>query len=202
MPPRPPIDPVGIYHVGARGTYGRPLFRTPDEHELFLGMYERVSRKYGWHTLAWVLMKNHHHFVIELRSGGLSEGMRELHGGYSRRIHAMYGQTRKGHLFRHAFFARQLFDERAVVNACAYVDLNPAAKRLTAKPRSTDWCGCAATLGIAKPRPFHSPERLLRRIGMTLDRGRVFYRQLLEDLHSFRQLEQSPNDGVETAARL
>ena len=32
--------------------------------------------------------KNHHHFVVELTRGGPSEGMRELHGGYSRRIHA------------------------------------------------------------------------------------------------------------------
>src|SRR5690349_21469091 len=118
-----------MYHVGSRGTYGRPLFRTRGEHELFLELYGKVARKYGWRTLAWALMKNHHHFVIELTKGGLSEGMRELHGGYSRRIHAAYGQTRKGHLFRHAFFARLLVDDRDVVGTCAYVDLNPSSSR-------------------------------------------------------------------------
>ena len=56
-------------------------------------MYARVARKYRWATIAWALMQNHHHFVIRLTDGGLSEGMRELHGGYSRWIHAMYGQT-------------------------------------------------------------------------------------------------------------
>jgi REP element-mobilizing transposase RayT len=202
MPPRPPIDPTGIYHVCARGTYGRPLFRTAEEHELFLAMYERIARKNGWYTLAWALMKNHHHFVVELTKGGLSAGLRELHSGYSRRIHATYGQTRKGHLFRHAFFARQLLDERGVVHACAYVDLNPTANRLTARPRRTDWCGCGATLGLVTPRRFHSPERLLRRIGVSVAQGRVEYRRLLEELHSFRQLDQSPNHGVGTATRL
>ena len=198
MPPRPPIDPLGTYHVGARGTYGRSLFRTADEHELFLEMYEGVARKYAWYTLAWALMKNHHHFVIELQDGGLSEGMRELHGGYARRIHAKYGQTRKGHLFRHGFFARQLMSDRAVLQGCAYVDLNPCRKRSTPKPRRTDWCGCAATLGRAKPRSFHDPGRLLRLLGRTAEDGRVAYWRLLDDLHRFRQLEQSPNDGVKT----
>lgn len=183
MPRRPPIDPYGTYHVGSRGTYGRTLFHSADEHELFLAMYERVARKHAWRTLSWALMKNHHHFVIELTRGGLSEGMRELHGGYSRRIHAMYGQTRKGHLFRHAFFARQLFDDRAVIHACAYVDLNPSKARRTPRPRRTDWCGCGATLGTGKARPFHTPGRLLRLLGRGADEARVAYLQLLADLH-------------------
>lgn len=199
MPHRHPIDPHGIYHVGSRGTYGRPLFRTRGEHELFLELYARVARKYHWRTLAWALMKNHHHFVIELTQSGLSEGMRELHGGYSRRIHAAYGQTRKGHLFRHAFFARLLTDERAVVGTCAYVDLNPAAKRKLPEPRKGDWCGCGATLGLVKRRPFHEPDRLLRLLGADIVGSRRKYRALIGDIHASRRPEPSPNDGVQTA---
>jgi REP element-mobilizing transposase RayT len=202
MPRRPAIDPHGTYHVGSRGTYGRTLFHTADEHELFLTMYAGVARKHAWSTLSWALMKNHHHFVIALTRGGLSEGMRELHGGYSRRIHAHYGQTRKGHLFRHAFFARELVGERAVLGSCAYVDLNPSAHRLRFTPRRSDWCGCAATLGRTKRRAFHTPEALLRLLDPDLSRARMAYQDLLIRLHAERQLERSPNDGVGTARRV
>ena len=133
------------------------LYADATEHETFLQMYSRVSSKYEWQTLAWVLMKNHHHFIVELTNGGLSEGFRELHGGYSRWRHRVYGQTRKGHLFRHAFFSRELQTTDDLVRACVYVDLNPAAKRRSCGPRKTDWGGLAATIGRIHPRPFHSP---------------------------------------------
>jgi REP element-mobilizing transposase RayT len=198
MPLRPPIDPQGTYHVGSRGTYGRTLFRTRGEHELFLELYDKTARKYRWQTLAWTLMKNHHHFVIELTRGGLSEGMRELHGGYSRRIHAAYSQTRKGHLFRHSFFAKLLPDERAVLSACAYVDLNPSKHRLHPGPRKGDWCSSAATLGLEKLRPFHRPERLLRLLDRDMARSRIMYREITHEIHARRGAEPSPNEGVQT----
>jgi putative transposase len=198
MPLRPPIDPQGTYHVGSRGTYGRTLFRTPGEHQLFLELYDRAAKKYEWHTLAWTLMKNHHHFVVELTRGGLSEGMRELHGGYSRRIHAAYGQTRKGHLFRHAFFAKPLPDERAVVGACAYVDLNPSRNRLRPGPRKGDWCSYAATLGLEKLRPFHRPERLLRLFDTDMTHSRAVYLRVTHEMHARREGKSSPNDGGKT----
>ncbi len=135
VPRRPPINPTGYYHVSSRGCYGRTLFDTHAQHEVFLRMYMRSARKYGWETPSWALMENHHHFVIRLTGGGLSEGMRELHGGYSRWIHALYGQTRQGHLFRHAFFARELSTEADVLVACCYVDLNASAAHLTRDPR-------------------------------------------------------------------
>jgi hypothetical protein len=124
-------------------------------------MYARVARKYRWATLAWALMKNHHHFVIRLTEGGLSEGMREVHGGYSRWIHATYDQTRKGHLVRHGFFARAIEDDADLLATCAYVDLNPSIGRPSAAPMPSDWCGFAATIGLDHPRKFHTPSLLL-----------------------------------------
>lgn len=196
MPPRVPIDPEGIYHIGSRGTYGRTLFRDVGEHELFLFLYNRNALKHRWETLAWALVKNHHHFVVRLTEGGLSEGMRVLHGGFSRRIHARYDQTRKGHLFRHAFFARQLEDIDDVVSTCAYVDLNPGRYRKTPHTRATDWGGYAATLGLAHPRRFHSPGALLEMIDRNPRTARALYRQVVQELHARERHVSSPNNGA------
>jgi putative transposase len=194
IPPRPPIDPQGTYHVGSRGSYGQPLFRTPDQYDLFLGIYARVAAKYDWTTLEWVLMTNHHHFVIELAKGGLSEGMRELHGGFSRRIHAIYGMTGQGHLVRHGFFARQLHTEGEVVVACRYVDLNTTGATGEA-PEQATWSGYAATIGLAHPRPFHQPGELLKHISATPAKARIAYRRFVEEGLVPSGHGPSPNDG-------
>ena len=193
MPRRLPIDPTGTYHVGSRGTYGRALFDTVGEHECFLRMYTRAARKYRWETLTWALMWNHHHFVIRLTEGGLSEGMRELHGGYARWIHAAYEQTGEGHLFRHAFYARRLEGEEGLLGACRYVDLNPSEHRPSPAPLKTDWCGYAATLGLEHPRSFHTPSALLEALDPSPAAARRKYRRFVEEEHARRRQAPSPN---------
>lgn len=196
MPRRKPIDPQGYYHVGSRGNYGQDLFRTPEQHELFLMLYARKAKKYGWRTLEWILMRNHHHFVIQLTDGGLSEGMRELHGEYSRRIHAIYGMTGQGHLVRHAFFARQLKTEGEVFVACSYVDLNAATKDAT-HVLETPWGGYRATIGLEHPRPFHQPSALLELISPSPAIARSEYERFVSEGLVLRRRASSPNDEGE-----
>src|SRR4051794_4576349 len=101
MPRRSPINPEGYYHVSTRGNFGQPLYQAWNEHELYLELYEKYAKKFDWTTLGWVLLWNHHHFLIKLKSGGLSEGMRAINHGFARRMNAVYGRTGKGHLVRH-----------------------------------------------------------------------------------------------------
>jgi REP element-mobilizing transposase RayT len=196
VPPKPPINPEGYYHVGARGSYGRTLFANDFQHERFLTMYLRVSLKYKWDTLSWVLVENHHHFVVRLTDGGLSEGMRELHGGYSRWIHTVYGQTRQGHLFRHGFFRRELKSEGAVLVACSYVDLNLTRTRPDATPGEGRWSGYRATLGVEYPRPFHRPSVLLELIDPRPALARRAYGEFVQHGLALRSQVPSSNDGV------
>jgi hypothetical protein len=196
MPPKAPINPEGYYHIGSRGSYGRTLYSTDFQHERFLTMYLRVSLKFNWDTLSWALVDNHHHFVVKLTDGGLSEGLRELHGGYSRWIHQVYGQTRQGHLFRHGFFRRELKSEGAVLVACSYVDLNLTRTRPGAKPGEGRWCGYRATLGLEHPRPFHRPPALLELIDPRPAIARHAYREFVQHGLALRSQVPTSNDGV------
>jgi REP element-mobilizing transposase RayT len=195
VPRRPPINPQGYYHVSSRGCYGRTLFANDLQHEQFLTMYGRVAQKYQWDTLSWALVKNHHHFVLRLTKGGLSEGMRELNGGYSRWLHLVYGQTHQGHLFRHAFFARELKTEGAVLVACSYVDLNLTRKGRQ-PPEHSRWCGYPATIGLEHPRPFHTPTTLLEIISRRPATARLTYREFVQSGLALLGQDPSPNDGV------
>jgi REP element-mobilizing transposase RayT len=170
------------------------MFADDIEHETFLRMYDRVARKYRWRTAAWALMHNHYHFVLMLTEGGLSEGMRELNGGFSRWRNEIHGETGKGHLVRHAFFSRRIESTDDLVGTCVYVDLNPSAHRATSTPRPTDWCSHAATIGRSHPRPFHTPSLLLEMLDHRPARARSLYRELLRTEHARRSQVPSPND--------
>lgn len=197
MPRRPPVDPSGIYHVGSRGVYGRTLWEDVGQHERFLFLFRRVVRKHALVVLEWTLVKNHHHAVIGLTDGGLSEAMRELHGGYSRWFHAIHEETRKGHLFRHAFFARPLRDDADVIGTCAYVSSNLLEFRDEPLPRRGDWAGYGAIIGIEHAREFHSPQALLALIDGRPDRARAIYHQYVAESHARRRQGHSPNDMPE-----
>jgi hypothetical protein len=194
MPRRLPINPVGYYHVGSRACYGRAIYPTVETHERLLQLYGRVGEKYRWRTLTWALVHNHHHFVLRLMDGGLSDGLREVHGGFSRWFHQMHGETGQGHLFRHGFFCRELETASDVLIAACYVDLNPVAAHPHLEPAEGEWSGYRATVGLDHPRAFHRPAELLRLLDDRPGVARLAYSTLVKDRHDLRRLALSPND--------
>ena len=181
MPLRAPINPTGHYHVSTSGNFGQPLFQSPGEHELYLELFTRYAKKFGWSTLAWTLIWNHHHFLIKLSDDGLSEGMRRINHGFSRRINASYGRTGKGHLVRHSFFAAEIASDEYLFAACRYIELNAVEANLCRRPEDWIWCGYAATMGMAKPRPFHDTGAILRMFDRRPEEARNKYARLVLD---------------------
>ena len=182
-----PINETGYYHVSTRGSYGRPLFRDESEHELFLDIYERTAAKYRWKTLAWALMWNHHHFLVCLSGGGLSNGMRALHSNFARRMNIKDGVTNKGHLVRHCFFAGEAMTIDSIKRRARYVDLNPVRAGLCPAPEQWRWSSYRANVGLEFPRAFHQPAELLSlfddepRTARRMYRGYVFEALAEED---------------------
>jgi REP element-mobilizing transposase RayT len=73
-------EPGGIYHVISRGNNRGRLYWDELDREVFLARLSRVAQKYGWAGLAYCLMTNHFHLVVQILDGGLSAGMQELNG--------------------------------------------------------------------------------------------------------------------------
>jgi putative transposase len=161
MPRRAPIDPEGVYHVSTRGNFGEPLFRNAGECALYLRLYAASAQEFGWITLDWTLLWNHHHFLIRLTGGGLSEGMRKVNHSFSRRMNAIYGRTNKGHLVRHCFYAGEIENEEHLLAACRYIDLNPVRAGQCKSPAGWRWGGYRALVGRDYPEPFHDVSQLL-----------------------------------------
>ncbi|MDX6671359.1 MAG: REP-associated tyrosine transposase, partial [Solirubrobacteraceae bacterium] len=70
----------GVHHVYARGNDGRLVYRDDLDRVMYLRMLGRVVRRNAWRCLAYCLMDNHLHLLIETPKPNLGSGMQWLHG--------------------------------------------------------------------------------------------------------------------------
>jgi putative transposase len=166
--------PGAFYHVTSRGNGGRAIYFDDRDRRVFLAMFARVRRRYGWVCLAFCLMTNHYHLLLETPDGGLSGGMRELNGGYARRTNRRYAQD--GHLFRNRFGAETLEREEHLLEACRYIVLNPVRAGLCSDPADWPWSSYRACAGLEYAPHFLAVDRVLRLFGRSPAAARRAYR--------------------------
>ena len=103
---------------------------------------------------------------FELTDGGLSEGMRELNGGFSRRMQrALRARRARATSFRHAVrraSASTTDDVTSSRSAATSTSTRSAADQCEAPERVAVVRATAATIGLEHPRPFHDADELLR----------------------------------------
>ena len=160
-PPRV-VDPTGLYHVFSRGNYRGVIFRDQAHYRKYLALLLRVTRRRRWTILDWCLMPNHYHLLIQLDDDGLSDGMRELNGCFSRWSNRETGRTGSGHLVKNRFGCVDVIREGHLWNLLSYIPLNPVRAELVERPEEWPWSGYRATVGLEHPRPFHQQAELLR----------------------------------------
>ncbi|MCF8358639.1 MAG: hypothetical protein K9H26_07760 [Prolixibacteraceae bacterium] len=56
-----------FYHIYNHAVGGRYLFRKPENYHFFLGLYDKYIDTVAY-TYAWVLMPNHFHFLVKIKS--------------------------------------------------------------------------------------------------------------------------------------
>jgi REP-associated tyrosine transposase len=183
MAPLRVIDPTGIYHVGSNGNFDGSLYLEPRDRAAFLELYARVARRREWTTYAYCLMTTHFHFVVQLTDGGLSEGMRELNGCFSRRMNAVMGRTRRGHFFKNRFYANAVAEEAYLLGVCRYVVLNPVEAGICERPEQWGWSSYAASAGLCAAPTFLAVDELLAFFGSTTAQARAAYCAFVSEGH-------------------
>jgi REP element-mobilizing transposase RayT len=175
-PPRI-VDPTGLHHVFSRGNFRQTIFPTTDHYLMFLARLERAARRRYWLVLDWCLLPNHYHLLVRLQDGGLSEGMRELNGTYSRWSNRLADRTGTGHLVKNRFGCTRPETDGHLWELFRYIPNNPVEAGLVAAPEDWPWSGFRATLGLDRTRPFHQPSELLRYFGDCPETAVERYRQ-------------------------
>jgi putative transposase len=163
----------------SRGNYRQAIFPDDDHSARYLFLVDRVTARRKWIVLDWCLMPNHYHLLIQLTEDGLSDGMRELNGCYSRWSNAARELTGTGHLVRNRFTCRHVVTDSHLLSVTRYLALNPVAADLVSTPDAWQMSGYRALAGIAHPLRFHRSAELLKYLDSDPQRAGQAYQQLV-----------------------
>ena len=174
--------PDGLAHVTCRTVRRFPLFRTERDAAAFLDLLDYVTREVAeWQVLAYCLMPNHVHLVVDARVEQLSLAMQRVSGPYAQRFNREHGY--RGHLFQGRFHAKPIRDEAHLPGSIRYVLLNPVRAGLCEQPNHWRWSSYRSCAGLEPPRRFLAVERLLSLFGNDEDAARAAFRSFVaEDL--------------------
>ena len=150
------------YHVTCRGNGGARIFTSRGDPGLFLFLLGRVLAEFRWTCLAYCLMGNHYHLVLETSGPDLSGGMQRLNHRFVRAFHARHGTT--GHLFEGPFDAVLVQDDDQLFATCRYVLLNPVRAGLVEHPGDWRWSSHRATVGLEEGPPWLGADRVVRKL--------------------------------------
>ena len=138
MPRAPRIEIAGgIHHVMSRGNRHQPIVHTDADRHLFLVELARAVRRRAWRCLAYCLMGNHFHLVIETPEPNLGVGMREFLGRFAQTSNSRHGTD--GHMFKERFRSVHVATDVHFAHLLRYVVLNPVNSGLCPDPRDWRW---------------------------------------------------------------
>ncbi|HEX4718374.1 MAG TPA: transposase [Thermoleophilaceae bacterium] len=143
-------DSPGLFqHVYARGNRRQEIFRDERDYGLYLALLGGIARAKKWRLLAYCLMPNHVHLLIETAEGNLARGMQDLHGLYARIFNDRHGVP--GHLFQGRYGSKVVRDDIQFSAVVRYIALNPIEADLCDAPEAWPWNSFSDVVGGAMP---------------------------------------------------
>src|SRR4030042_1669372 len=112
-----------LHHAMNRGHGGEKIFSGSGLKKVFIDILTETSRKLKIKIIAYCLLDNHYHLVLENSSGRLSEFFKLLNGRFG--IHYRKKNGGKGYVFQNRFKSEIIQDESYLITAIAYVLMNP-----------------------------------------------------------------------------
>jgi REP element-mobilizing transposase RayT len=138
MPRKPREDVAGaIHHVWARGVRRHEIYADDFDRLRYLVMLGRVVVRQGWRCLAYCLMGNHVHLVLETPEANLASGMQRLHGDYAVSFNQRHGLS--GHVFQGRYGSERAIDDAQLWSQLRYVPRNPVEAGLCSRPQEWRW---------------------------------------------------------------
>jgi hypothetical protein len=132
-------------------------------------------------------MDTHVHLMVETLAPTLGAGMQRLLGGYAYEFNRRH--SRYGHLFAGPYHASLIDSEPHVIEASAYIVLNPIRAGFVSKPADWGWSSYRASAGLVKAPPFLTKRLLPTMLHPDENRARELYRQLV------REVAERPRPG-------
>ncbi|MDR1044123.1 MAG: transposase [Candidatus Adiutrix sp.] len=152
------VIPQVPHQVTQRGNRRLPVFFEESDYAAYLAYLADGCAKTGTELWAYCLMPDHVHLLLVPRTeDGLRGALGEAHRRYTRRIN--FRENWRGHLWQERFASFPV-DEKHLLKAAGYMELNPVRARLAASAGDYPWSSARAHLNNF-PDPPLKTDRLL-----------------------------------------
>jgi putative transposase len=156
------VVPNYPHHITQRGSRRQQTFFNEDDYADYVSQLAAARHKSGVEIWAYCLMPNHVHIVaIPESPDSLTRLFKTAHLRYTRRVNRREGW--QGHLWQERFHSF-VMDERHLLMAVRYIELNPVRAGLCRRPEEWPWSSVHAHLQ-STPDLLIDPGPMLRRIG-------------------------------------
>jgi REP-associated tyrosine transposase len=152
--PRMEVEP-GVHHVWARGNRRQTIFLADADRHIYLGLLGRCVDRMDWSLLAYCLMGNHVHMLVETRRPNLAAGMQRLHGHYAGDFNRRHRQS--GHLFQGRYETNSIEDDEQLLSTLGYIAANPVYAGLCNTAEEWRWSSHGALSRGAAPAWLDQP---------------------------------------------
>lgn len=162
-----------IYHVYNRLGGGLREFSDEELAATFVALLRSALGRDETAILAWCLLGNHYHLVVRQGPVPLSRPMKTLQQGVTRARNTRHRVF--GPLWQGRFKAKEVVDERYLMQLIAYVHLNPVKAGLAAEAGGYRWSGHRDIVGRRRD-PMVAVDDVLLLYGETRRRALRGYR--------------------------
>jgi len=150
-------QPGAIHHVTNRGPRKGAMFGDDRDRIFYLRRLIIVCQRRDWRCLAYCLMTNHVHLVVETMAETLGHGMRDLHSLTGRVSNARHGHV--GATVEARYGSSRVHSDEYLAQLLRYVALNPVKAGMVDAPGSWPWSSHSALIG-ERPDPCVDVDRV------------------------------------------
>jgi REP element-mobilizing transposase RayT len=169
--------PGAIYHVICRGNNRQGIYRDDKDRRRYLEKLSYYCQDKKVDLLAYCLMSNHVHLLLETPQGNLSKMMQAFQTSYTVYFNKRHGRT--GHVFEQRYKAMLVEKDNYLLQVSRYIHLNGMIAKVAERAQDYRWCSYGSYLkgrGI----PGLKTETVLRQLNGSKTRQLQQYREYVE----------------------
>jgi putative transposase len=134
----------GVFHVFARGNDKRLIYRDDLDRRVYLRMLRGTVKQRRWRLLAYCLMENHLHLLLETPQANLGVGMQRMHSLYATEFNKRH--RRSGHVFQGRYGAVRIKTDEQLWTVAVYIAMNPVDAGLCTRAEEWPWSSHSAAI--------------------------------------------------------
>lgn len=131
------------YHLINRGNGRQQVFHKDGDYGAFIDLMLQAREKYSVRILAWCLMPNHFHLLVQpVQADQLNKWMQWLMTSHVRRYHRHYGTS--GHVWQGRYKSFIVQDNDHLLTVARYIEANPVRAGISATAAQWPWSSHSA----------------------------------------------------------